>query len=426
MQLVQGIAMLAFFAVVVVLIVRRISPIALLIVTAIVWALIAGAGGEVLTTVIQGGVDRFAPAIMAIALGAWFAQLVIQTGVAETLIRGAVELAGGRPLPVTALVSIVTGLLFTSVYGVGAAIAIGVIVLPIMISIGVPRGVATAAFVLPIGAGNYLNPVEFAIFDPLFGGLPYEGVYLRFYLIAFSVYVLFAIAMAAVALRGSGGRRRFASATPLAEPATKHRPPAIALIAPLLPVGLVALGWPVAPTMLFAIGYVLIASRATRGVKSTLDLFQKTLRDAFPDIALVAGLFLATGMLMQAGELPQVADALGAVFNPILPSTPLMAVLFFGLLAPLALYRGPFSIIGTGGALLAIFLSAGVLSPVFLYAVWRGPLTLQSSQDPTNSWVVWSKSYTQTTDAEFFRTALPWGWAMCLVNAGIAYALLPH
>ena len=112
-------------------------------------------------------------------------------------------------------VSLVTALLFTSIYGVGAAISIGVIAIPIMLALGIPPKVAAPAFTMAIGAGNYLNPVEFGIFKNFFKGIEYGPPYFTFYLIGFAVYLACALAMSAWNLRGvqvraglRGGRRR--------------------------------------------------------------------------------------------------------------------------------------------------------------------------------------------------------------------------
>jgi len=78
---------------------------------------------------------------------------------------------------------------------------------------------------------------------------------------------------------------------------------------------------------------------------------------------------------------------------------------------------------GTGAALLAVMLNANFVSPVFLYLVWRGPLCLQGSQDPTNSWTLWTIGYTKVSHPDFLKTALPWGWLMVAINAFIAYFL---
>ncbi|HYB22035.1 MAG TPA: citrate transporter, partial [Thermodesulfobacteriota bacterium] len=140
MDMFVGLLMLAAFLAVVVLIIRGESPIITLLLLAIVWAVLARvpllgeAGKDILSGVLEKGGTAYASAIVIIVFGAWFGQTLVKTHIAENIIRGAIELAGDRPVVVAVVVSVVTGLLFTSIYGVGAAIAIGVIALPIMMS----------------------------------------------------------------------------------------------------------------------------------------------------------------------------------------------------------------------------------------------------------------------------------------------------
>ena len=97
MEFATGIALLVAFLVVVVLIIRGQSPIIMLLLLAILWAAIAGIGIEdIQTKVLQGGGVQYASAVIIIVFGAWFAQVLIQTGIAESVIRSAVG-AGGRP-----------------------------------------------------------------------------------------------------------------------------------------------------------------------------------------------------------------------------------------------------------------------------------------------------------------------------------------
>ena len=416
-----GILMLLLYVAVVIVIIRGQSPIISLLSLAILWAILAGVpGNSILSQVLDKGGTAYASAIVIIVFGAWFGQALVRTGIAENIIRGAIELAGDRPVIVAMVVSVVTGLLFTSIYGVGAAISIGVIAIPIMLSLGIPARVAAPAFTMAIGAGNYLNPVEFGIFKSFFKGIEYGGAYFTFYLIGFAVYLLAAFAMSAWNLRGLEVRR--ASAVGVAAVAPRTRVPWISYLAPALPVVvIIVFKWPLIPAFLLAIIFALAATQRSRTLKETVDLFHKAFYDAFPDIATIAALWIVCGMLIVAGQLDAVKAVLNPVFAPIIPHTPLQASLFFALLAPLAIYRGPFAVVGTGAALLAVMLNANFVSPVFLYLVWRGPLCLQGSQDPTNSWTLWTIGYTKVSHGDFLKTALPWGWLMVAVNAFIAY-----
>src|SRR5437763_13527753 len=191
MDLGTGIALLVAFLAVVVLIIRGQSPIIMLLILAVLWSAIAGIGiDDIQKKILQAGGVAYASAVIIIVFGAWFAQILIQTGIAESVIRSAVELAGDRALVVAMTVTVVTALLFTSMYGVGAAIAIGVIALPIMLSQGIPARVAAPAFTMGIGAGTFVNLVQFGTFQKLFPGITYASPWLNFWVVGMIVYIL--------------------------------------------------------------------------------------------------------------------------------------------------------------------------------------------------------------------------------------------
>ena len=360
-----GILMILLYVAVVIVIIRGQSPIIALLSLAILWGLLAGVPGkDILGQILDKGGTAYASAIVIIVFGAWFGQALVKTGIAENIIRGAIELAGDRPTIVAMVVSVVTGLLFTSMYGVGAAISIGVIALPIMMSMGVPPWVAAPAFTMPIGAGNYLNLVEFNIFKPMFPGIVYDHPYLTFYFTGFAVYVLAACAMSFWNLRLRGTRKY--SAVSVAAPSPRVSIPWYAYIAPVIPVVVVIVfKWGMIPAFILGTCYAILSTQfGRRTFSESVDLFHRTFYDAFPDIATIAALWIICGMLIIAGQLPDVQKVLNPVFGTILPSTRFTVTLFFALLAPLAIYRGPFATVGTGAALLAMFLNAKAISPL--------------------------------------------------------------
>ncbi|MBQ9592958.1 MAG: hypothetical protein IJR36_03680, partial [Lachnospiraceae bacterium] len=71
---------------------------------------------------------------------------------APMMLCGGVLVAALMDLPLTCiLLCIVTALIFTSSYGAGAVVAIGVIVFPIMLSLGIPKVLAAASFCMSVG-----------------------------------------------------------------------------------------------------------------------------------------------------------------------------------------------------------------------------------------------------------------------------------
>ena len=89
-------------------------------------------------------------------------------------------------------------------YGVGAAIAIGVIALPIMMSQGIPPRVAAPAFTMGVGAGTFVNLVQFGTFKKLFPGIKYEAPWLTYWIVGMGVYILAAWLMICINLRKTG------------------------------------------------------------------------------------------------------------------------------------------------------------------------------------------------------------------------------
>jgi Gnt-I system high-affinity gluconate transporter len=427
MELATGIALLVAFVVVVVLIVRGQSPVIMLLLLAILWAALAGIGvNDIQAKILQGGGVQYASSVIIIVFGAWFAQILIQTGIAESVIRSAAELAGDRPLVTAIVINLVTALLFTSMYGVGAAIAIGVVALPIMMSQGIPPRVAAPAFTMGVGAGMYVNPALFGTFKPLFPGIQYESPWLTFWMIGMGIYVLCAWLMIYINLRRLGVRH--AASVDLAEPAppARKRTPYYTYVVPLFPVLMImAFKWQIIPTFLLSIVLALVLTWKDRPLQGHLNLFNKSFYDAFPDIATIAALWIICGMIIAAGQTPQVSAALKPIFGPILPHTTLQAAVFFGVLGGIgSIYRGPLVVIGTGSAVLAIILTGNDIPVPYLYALWLGPTVMQGSVDPTNSWTLWTIGYTKVSHGQFLKTALPFGCLMVVIVSAIGYYML--
>ena len=180
------------------------------LVMAIVWVALGILGGQITwqqaqTTIFQGGPESWGATAVVVIFGSWFGQVLVKTGIAATIIKKTVELGGDRPLITTILLSLVTGLVFTSTFGAGAVVAIGVIVLPILLSLGVPKSLAISSYLMSVGSGMYVNIVLFKQMQGIFEGFAYDMNYLRFGFTAMGVQLLIIIAMLAFRL-GQIGR----------------------------------------------------------------------------------------------------------------------------------------------------------------------------------------------------------------------------
>ena len=123
---------------------------------------------KILNSIYQSAPEGWGTTLVNVCWGAWFGRVLMETGIASTLIRKTVELGGDKPLVTITLLNVVTAIIFTAMTGAGPVIAIGVIVLPILMSLGIPKAIAMFSFMGSVAAGIYLNPVNFAQYRAFF------------------------------------------------------------------------------------------------------------------------------------------------------------------------------------------------------------------------------------------------------------------
>ena len=399
-----------------------------------VWIPIGVLGGQINWAAFNGDIMQTAPSniggnVVLIFIGSWLGQVLLKTGIASTIIRKTVELGGDKPLLVTCLLSVLTTLIFCSAYGAGAVIGIGVIVLPILLSLGVPKAVATASYLMSVGAGMYTNAVIFGekqavlLLNETHPEYTYQ-VYKQVGMVATGVQLVIIILMLVVMLgRKKNVTRAWAAATPTAEPATKDAP-FYALLAPFLPVILIVVfKWNSLPAFLAAIFYALFTCGYARHFKSLGDTINRTLYDGIMDAAPLIGFLFFQGIFTAAANCDAFffKETLGAV----IPTSTLLLVLVFAIGTPLGLFRGPLSVFGVGPVTFAVINSLGVFEIPFLFAVFQftGIATTISSC-VTQSWNIWAVNYTKITTKDFMLTAFPWCWVANIINLGFLFFAL--
>jgi hypothetical protein len=380
------------------------------LISAVAWAVI----GHVpylatLNDVIQKGAEAYGPTAIMVIFGSWFGRMLVETGIAGSLIRRAVELGGDKALITTILVSLVTAFIFTSTFGVGAVIAIGVIALPVLLSIGVPEKIAVPAFTLSIGSAMYINQVLFKqiiMFFPA-DSVPFTGPYFKFGMIAWALSFAVIIVMLIFNLAIRKPVRTWAVSTPQAN--TGHVP-AISYIVPAVPVLMAVLfQWPPLAGMILAIILTLLMTGKLRPWDKAQSILLRALKDGTTDVALLLGMLFTLAMFGAAAG--KVAPVLKAVLGPFIPSNPWVIAIAFGVLAPLALFRGPLMAWGAGSATIAILVATKTFSPALLLPLVYVPsISMAIAICPTQSWNLWSISYTKLSIKEHLKSGLAWAW----------------
>ena len=342
-----------------------------------------------------------------IIFGSWFGRVLVDTGIAGSISRKTEKVGKKSPVLATILIAFVIALIFTSSYGVGSAIAVGVILFPIMFSIGVPRNIAVSVFTIAIGAAMYVNNVLFVQFQVFFPKVAWGPHYQRFGFVAMGIQMIILVLFILF------NAKKIRNGKPeIVESQTEEEiveVPIWTYILPILPVALsIFAKWDAVPALLLS---TIIAFAATGNMKKYTKfvmMMNETAKHAISDIA---------GLLIML-------SGFTTVFQQIIPDNKLALIIIVAIIAPLSYFRGPLMLYGAGAATAAILVGTGMFDQYFLYGLLVVPSMMGVSACITQSWNLWSVQYAGLDTKTFLLTGLPWAWAATVLNLIAAYILL--
>lgn len=397
------------------------------IATSILWCIIGRVPlNIVVTDIFQTSVETYGKTIAIIVFGAWFGRMLVDTGIAGYIIRKTVELAGDKPLVTTLLLSIVCALIFTSAFGVGSVMAIGMIVLPILFSLGIDKKTALGAYLLAVAAGMYLNIAYVSQFFAVFKNVKYDDNYIHFAVMATIVHIAVMVAFILFNYKRAqkGGRARAWAASTAPEVKETKALRWDCMIVPFLPIIMVSFfKWQPVPSFLLGIFLGLLLTGNMVSYSLAVEKIQKTLYDGIADSGLLIGMLYSVNIFQAAAK--QVSPILQNLLGGIIPTTPVVILIAVCVLAPLALFRGPLMIWGSGIALVSIFQAMGVFSEMFLFALFLiPPVAIVAGACPTQSWTMWGLSYAKLEPKQYIKTNLPWAWVILIIVEIMAYIMI--
>ena len=370
-----------------------------------------------LQTVVEAGTVRMGAAIMAVIFGAWLGELMNKTGVTETIIKKSAELGGDRPLIVTLIMGAAVAVLFTTLNGLGSIIMVGSIVLPILISVGVPAMSAACIFLMAFTCGLTFNIANWKSFSGIFS-LEIPQIQ------SFAIYMLIATVIATLILIVVEFKKngvKFAFSAPVEETESKQVTGvrgALAMLTPIIPIVLVAVfKVPVCPAFIAGIIWILIFT--SKSFSKAMNLLVKTCYDGITNSAPAVILMIGIGILYLAVTHSMVKEVLNPFLLAVVPQGKIGYIIFFSLLAPLALYRGPMNLFGLGSGIAALVIGLNTLSPLAVMAAFLAAERIQGCGDPTNTQNVWTANFCEVDVNGITKKLLPYLWAIAVVGVVI-------
>ncbi|WGU94160.1 citrate transporter [Paenibacillus dendritiformis] len=415
---VQAIGILLVFLVFVgLMMTRKLPTILALPLMAILFAVIAGVpwmsndpeATTIAKTILSSGSMRLSGAIAGLIFGAWFGQILNKVGITKSIIRKAAELAGDKPVLIAVLFFATASIIFSAAGGLGMVILVGTIVIPIMLTAGISQFVASIVVISAVGVGALFNVSNWAVYVDVLG-LSVQTI-ADYTLVAALPLILVSLAMIIFYIRRDGKGRK-AWAMPTASGGEGKKVPAFALISPLVPVILVfAFKLDIVPAVVIGALVTILLTWPKRPI----HVLSSALVEGIQDVAGAMALMIGIGILLNSVMAPQVSALISPLIETVLPTSPLMYILFFTLLSPLAIYRGPLNVWGLGSGIAALFVSAG-MTPVAAMLALRVVSNVQAVSDPTNSHNVWVADFTKSDINDILKKTLPWMMVAVLIS----------
>lgn len=426
MSILSGILLLVTFLILVTYCMKGGNLLVGFLVTAVLWCVIGLVPIQtVVTTIFQDSVAAYGGTIAVIVFGAWFGRVLVDTGIAGYIIKKTVELAGDQPLVTTLLLNVVCMLIFTSAFGVGSVMAIGMIILPIQMSLGIDKLTAVGAYMLAVAGGMWLNVAYVSQFFAVFQGIKYDNHYVQFGLIATALHLVVLVSYILVNY-GLKNKKKVRAWAAKQQSTADTQLNGIVVIVPFIPILMVAIfKWQPVPAFVMGIFLGLLLTKNLNGYKLAVTKAQKTLYDGVADSGLLIGMLYSVNIFQAAAK--QIAPILKDLLGDFIPNSPIILLIAFAILAPLALFRGPLMVFGSGIALVSILQSMGTFDEKFLFILFMiPPVSIVASSCPTQSWTMWALNFVKVDTKEYIKANLGWAWALttaCLLVGYFVYYL---
>jgi C4-dicarboxylate transporter, DcuC family len=353
--------------------------------------------------ILTEGSVKLAKAMMYAIFGAILSQVVMKTGIAERIVKTAAELAGDKKIIVALFLTVASALVFSSLTGLGGFIMIGTLVLPVMMAAGLSPQLAASLLLFSLAAGGIFNAANWGFYE---SALKVDLSVIK----TFSVTYGIMLALTTLVFLVIGVTRdRVKFAWSLQAPRDERKVPPIAFLTPILPVILILnpwYHWEIIPAFMVAALYGVLTTDARRSIATITAATIEGLKDIGP----VLGLFIGIGMVLNAVMDPLTSEIMKPLLTAVIPHGKAGYILFFGLLAPLALYRGPLNLWGLGTGIAALLIGSDIMPPVAVMGAFLASGQIQSICDPTNTHNVWLAQYMKITTEDLLRKTLVYVW----------------
>lgn len=412
--LLSVIVFIMFLVTVGLIIVRKIEFVRALPAFGIITALLAGvpitgSGENIADFVIVDGVINLAEPMFIYVLSMMFADFILKYGIKDELDYLCRYYLAERPQWTVWFITVLTVLFSAVIMHIGAIMLSAILFVPLLLKAGLNKQSAVALLLLATGLGSCLNPGYHLLYAGLLN-LDIGSVKEFYYIMAFLCVIAI---MVYISLNSKAINPVFR------QKAVKRRIDFKLLCMVIMPVIFVlVLKINIECSLILTLSYGFLAIGAKRPFMNLLFSLQEAISKSVDVIVLLS----AVGIFMHAVKTQAVVDLMAPLLLCLMPKTATECLLFFTILTPLVLYKGPFNMQGMGAGLSSVIMASTTFNPMVLGMALLSLNTLRKIMDPIEVQNIAVMQYVQVDNNLVIKKVLP--YAMAINYFALFYALV--
>lgn len=412
--LLSVIVFIIFLVTVGLIIVRKIEFVRALPAFGIITALLAGvpitgSGENIADFVIVDGVINLAEPMFIYVLSMMFADFILKYGIKDELDYLCRYYLAERPQWTVWFITVLTVLFSAVIMHIGAIMLSVILFVPLLLKAGLNKQSAVALLLLATGLGSCLNPGYHLLYAGLLN-LDIGSVKEFYYIMAFLCVIAI---MVYISLNSKAINPVFR------QKAVKRRIDFKLLCMVIMPVIFVlVLKINIECSLILTLSYGFLAIGAKRPFMNLLFSLQEAISKSVDVIVLLS----AVGIFMHAVKTQAVVDLMAPLLLCLMPKTATECLLFFTILTPLVLYKGPFNMQGMGAGLSSVIMASTTFNPMVLGMALLSLNTLRKIMDPIEVQNIAVMQYVQVDNNLVIKKVLP--YAMAINYFALFYALV--
>lgn len=381
-----------------------------IIITIIAGVPLSGEGESIANYVIVQGAMTFVQPMIIYFLSIMIAQFFIRYEVKSLIEYLFMYYFANKVSLIVWLVAFLSVLLSAAVMNLGAVMFTAILFTPILLKIGFDKQTAVSLILLTTGLGSCLNPAYYLIYSKILN-IDVESIAGYYHVLSLLCAVALAVYIA-VNLHYNIKLVKF-------EKPQKQEINFALLLTVIIPFVVVfifniEMQW----ALLLSLVYGFLVAEENFSWQIIFTIVKESI-DKSKNIII---LLIAVGIFVNAVKTQAVVHLIAPLFIAFMPQSPVQCLLFFTILSPLVIYKGPFNLQGMGAGLNTIIMSSSAMNPMVLGIALLSLNTLRRMMDPLDAQNIALAQYVEVDICKVIKKIVP--YALMINYCMLFYALV--